>query len=172
MKNHIIRRLGAFLVDYLLIMGYAGILFLTSSLFNTQNMGPVSGQITGLLSLTIPVFLYFYICEQSPAGATIGKRVFKLKVVSPHGRNSIFVRNLIKFLPWEIAHAGVHWVMYYSRQGTETPVWVFALLVVPQVLGVLYIVSLFHSKGSGSVYDSIAGTRVSIIPTPRMPQLP
>lgn len=160
MKNQIISRLGAFLVDYLVILGYAGILFLIVRLFNLEITGPVSGQIIGFFGLTIPVFLYFSLAERSPAGATIGKKVFKLKVISQYSRNRVILRNLLKFLPWEIAHTGVHWIVYYSRQGTDAPAWVFVLLVVPQVIMLFYIASVVYSKGTGSVYDHIAGTRV------------
>ncbi len=160
MKRLILYRLGAILVDYLVILAYAGILFLAASQFNTSGLGPVSGQITGFLGMTVPVFLYFFLTERSNAGATFGKRVFNLKVVSLRGRNRIFIRNLFKFLPWEIAHTGVHWVVFYSRQGTETPAWVFVLLVLPQLIGILYSISILMSKGTRSTYDRLAGTEV------------
>jgi len=92
MKKRTIKRLAAFLVDYLVIAGYAGILFLIATLLKMPELGPVSGQVTGFVTLTIPVFLYFFLAERGAKSATFGKRIFKLEVISRPGWNRIRIR--------------------------------------------------------------------------------
>jgi len=68
--------------------------------------------------------------------------------------------NILKFLPWEIAHIGVHWIVYYSNTGTDIPIWVYALLILPQIVVFGYFISLIIYKGEYSFYDKIANTKV------------
>lgn len=59
-----------------------------------------------------------------------------------------------------MAHAGVHWLMYYSDNAMKTPQWVWMALIVPQVIVIFYLTSIFYYKGESSVYDMMAGTRI------------
>lgn len=148
MKSLIIRRLLAGAIDLSLIIGYAILLFAivrtAMVIFDIQPaiLNPYLGQLTGFATLTIPVLLYSYLTEKSARRATVGKRIVKLEVEKENtdSRGSILLRNVLKFLPWEIAHAGVYWVIYYdSNQLTVTP-WIWSLLIVPQIV-VLFICS-------------------------------
>jgi uncharacterized RDD family membrane protein YckC len=62
-----------------------------------------------LLTISLPIWLYFALCEQSKWQATLGKRLLKLRVVDELNYTRIrfprsLLRTLVKLLPWEIAH--------------------------------------------------------------------
>ncbi|MFY0603543.1 MAG: RDD family protein [Flavobacteriaceae bacterium] len=168
MSSLFLRRVLAFVIDYIVIITYAVLLFLASSLlmnrFNIDlNFGnPFKNQIIGFFTLTLPVFLYFYLSEKGIHKATLGKRVLRLKVVSAKKHTySIFLRNFLKFLPWEIAHIGVYQIVFFENQQQETPHWVWFLLITPQVLVLIYFVSTLISKGKKSIYDRICNTELT-----------
>lgn len=170
MKNSVHRFL-AFVIDYTIILLYGLVLFgltmMSSSTFEvSMEQSPLASQIIGFFTMTIPVFFYFYLTEKGRNKATIGKKMQKL-VVQTDGANrsyNILVRNLIKFIPWEIAHTGVHWMKYYERHDMSNPVWVWVLLILPQVVVIIYIISIIRSKGKSSIYDKIAKTEVEYVP--------
>ena len=172
MNRLLTRRLIAFSIDYLLILFYAGLLFLSSLLIqylSTKQLAepsPLYGQLIGFFSLTLPVFLYFLISEKSRQKGTIGKRISNIQVEMvgnrPATTQQLFIRSFLKFLPWEIAHTGVHWVLFYSRNNEQTPFWVYALLIVPQLAAIFYFITIILTKGNGSFYDKIAGTKISL----------
>lgn len=160
------RRVLAFSIDYIVIIIYAVLLFLVSTLLTNNfdinlNFGsPFKNQILGFFSLTLPIFLYFYLSEKSSYKATLGKRVMKLKVTSSTG--SLFLRNFLKFLPWEIAHIGVYQVVFYDQQQLDTPIWVWSLLIIPQIIVLGYVLSASRLKGISSFYDKISNTRIKL----------
>lgn len=159
-----IKRCLAFLIDYCIIVAYALVLFgsvmIAQSLFQfkIQALSPVSGQLVGFISLTFPVLLYFFLSEKGKHQGTIGKRILKIRVDGDY----LLLRSILKFIPWEIAHAGVLWLFYYENAGIETPIWVWILLLLPQVLVVIYFITILIYKGEKSVYDKIARTQVSV----------
>ena len=162
-----IKRLLAFLIDYLLIILWAGFLMGATLLIHKilkldfSKLSPYTGQAIGFITMTLVVFLYFYLSEKTSYHATIGKRILGISINTIGSkRNSILIRNLIKFLPWELAHTGVHWAIYYSSQNIEPPVWVWIALILPQLLVIIYIISIIISKGKTSIYDKIAGTSI------------
>lgn len=161
----IIRRILAFCIDYILIAVYAGLLLLLAlTAINLLHIeakpGPILGQIIGFVTLTLPVICYGYFLESSHHKATLGKKWLNLKVTS----NSVFLRNVLKFLPWEVAHTGVQWVVYYSTHNIAMPIWVWLFLIVPQIVALGYFISLFVSKGERTVYDSLSESRVEFRP--------
>ena len=86
-------RSGAFALDYLLIAAYlvmivalgALLRLLAPSVAATLFGGPLIGELSGFLALTLPISLYFVLHEASPAGATWGKRRLGLRVVDAAG---------------------------------------------------------------------------------------
>jgi uncharacterized RDD family membrane protein YckC len=163
MSKLIVRRVLAFALDYILIMCYAALLFLVVTSMGLSGLSPVEGQLMGFVTLTLPVFLYFYWMEKSSSSATIGKRIMHISVQPVENkRKHIFIRNLLKFLPWEIAHVGVHWIVYYSNIGQTPPLWIWIVLILPQVLVLGYFVSILYSKGQSSMYDLVANTKIEI----------
>jgi uncharacterized RDD family membrane protein YckC len=169
MSNIILKRVAAFFIDYCVIAMYASGLFIVTMLVikvlhaDLTHVSPWRGQVAGFLTLTLPVFLYFFLYEKGEQKSTPGKRIMQLQVVA-NGTNTasaIFKRNVIKFLPWEIAHTGVHWIVFYNNHDQSPPTWVYVLLIAPQVLVVIYFISIVVT-GNKSIYDRIAGTSVRI----------
>lgn len=124
-------------------------------------MHPVKGQLIGFTTLTLPVVLYCILMECSSRHATIGKRIMKIAVSANAGTGNIVLRNVIKFLPWEFAHAGVLWINYVGK--IETPMWIWALLIIPQILVVIYLGTIIYTKGNRSFYDIISGTQINTV---------
>lgn len=159
----IIKRFLAFMIDWLIIVLYACTLFGIMIVLASQGlvmlgpMYPLKGQLVAFLTLTLPVVLYYVIMECSTRHASIGKRIMKIRVSGSTG--SIVLRNVIKFLPWEFAHAGILWVNYIGH--VETPLWIWALLILPQLAVAAYLVSIILTRGERSVYDIISGAHVS-----------
>ncbi|WP_250434319.1 RDD family protein [Hanstruepera flava] len=158
------KRLLAALIDYLIILVYGSILFsisITLVPFDEfpKKTDPAYGQLIGFFSLTLPVFLYFYIMESSKLKASLGKLALKIQVKSNGG--SVLKRTILKFLPWEIAHLGVHWINYYESQNNSVPLWVWIVLILPQIVGLLYFFSIINSKGSSSLYDQMSRTSIA-----------
>lgn len=159
------KRILAALLDYLVIVVYALVLFcITITLFPLEELSnqnnPISGQLIGFLTLTLPVFLYFVLMESSKHKATLGKLALNIRVNSK--TRSVFKRNLLKFLPWEIAHLGVHWMFYYNSQNINEPSWLWLVLILPQIIALMYFVSIIYTKGKSSVYDNLACTSITI----------
>jgi uncharacterized RDD family membrane protein YckC len=169
MRQLVLKRILASTIDYAIIAGYAAILFLGMNLiFSISNLkfseNPVIGQLIGFMTLTLPVITYSYLTEKSEWRGTIGKRVQKIVVVTNQKETtqSILLRNILKYLPWEIGHTGVHWIVYYSSNSIETPLWVWAVLILPQVILVMYFISIVVSRGEGSIYDRISMTSIKL----------
>ncbi len=161
----ICKRVSAWLIDWSIIVIYAcvllGIAFLLSRIriIDLQVIHPITGQLVGFFSLTLPVVVYCISMEAGSRHGTVGKRILKINVAgTPLTKRAIVLRNIIKFLPWECAHAGVQWVRFLNT--TDTPVWIWVLLILPQVLMLFYFITIVATKGSRSVYDWIAGTYI------------
>ena len=166
MEKLIFRRLIAYCLDYIIIVMYALLLFGLTIILNLKELAltPISRQFLGFISLTLPVFLYFYLSEKGSHRATIGKRMMNISVFyeSDSTKPRILQRNILKFLPWEIAHTGVHWIVFYSKYKNDVPVWVWILLILPQITIVIYLVSIVVSKGESSIYDKIANSKIKV----------
>lgn len=161
----IFKRVLAWLIDWAIIVLYAtilfGVVFTLSSLgiIEPARVHPLKGQLIGFLTLTLPVLVYCISLEAGKHHATIGKRVMKIELTAtPFTRGGIIMRNVVKFVPWECAHAGVLWINYINT--SETPLWIWFLLIVPQVLVIIYFMTIVATKGNRSLYDFVAGTRV------------
>ncbi len=158
----IVKRVIAGIIDYLVILVYAFLLLLaTISLFSVSDfsLSPIEGQLIGFLSLTLPVYLFHCLMEKSVRKATLGKRFMKLRVEGEH----IWLRNALKFLPWELAHTGVHWLIYFENQEIEPTLWAWLFPIGAQLLALIFYVSILLTKGSSSVYDKWAKTKVVLV---------
>lgn len=165
MNKLIRRRILAFGLDYLLIVIYAlFLLIITKVIGFEKELSPIEGQLLGFITLTLPVYFYFFWTEKSNSRATWGKRIMKISVYCDHIPESrgILLRNILKFLPWEIAHFGVHWVVHYSALDKVPPIWVWLALIIPQIIVFGYFLSLFLYKGKSSAYDMLANTGVKL----------
>jgi len=163
MDNLIKKRLFAFGLDYLIFITYALILFIIFFPIGLEIHSTLLLQLLSFTTLTLPVFLYFYLTEKSESRATFGKRKMKIYVKSKYPNNSknILVRNILKFLPWEIAHAGVQWQHHFLINDLNPSVWAWVLLILPQIVVIGYFISIIYYKGESSIYDKLAKTTIS-----------
>ena len=169
----VIKRILAFFIDYLVGVVYALLLYIVSiSFFDSNELNenvsydPVLGQLIGFFSLTLPVFLYSFLTENSNWRSTLGKKLQKL-IVESHTVNrfeAILKRNILKYLPWEIAHTGIHWLFYFDSINAQTPTWVWLLLILPQVTIIFYMAGILVKHGKQSLYDIIAKTKIAYSP--------
>ena len=124
-------------------------------------MDSVNLELYVLLSISLPVWLYFAYFDSKKSKGTFGKRIMKLTVVDQNadaiGTPKSFFRTVLKLAPWEISHLGIIFPtpMYFM----ENPD-----LRITTILGIVlfgaYIVSIIISPKGQSLYDKIVGTRV------------
>lgn len=157
-------RIIAFLWDYVIISGYIilliGVSFLIrpllTPLFTTN---PLTAEVTGFLFITLPVYLYFAVCEGAASHATWGKRKVGVMVTGINGQSiglgSSLFRSALKFFPWELAHFTI-WHMVIPSDYSES--FVNSLLTVVYVLVLIYLISPLWSKNKQTMYDLAAGT--------------
>jgi uncharacterized RDD family membrane protein YckC len=170
-------RTAAFLFDYLLIAAYIIVLIAVSVLLGFGPLrqtlkelfaNPNSSEITAFMLLVLPVILYFALFESSSWQATWGKRKVGLRVTNAHGEQlsvaRSFVRTLIKFLPWELAHACLWRIPGWPFNPQTPPPIISAGLVLVWVIVAAYVISMMLNKKHQTLYDMIAGSYVVLAP--------
>lgn len=161
------RRIYAFLLDYVIIALY-GVFVVGSISFVFRSTitplfshSPLIAELTGFLMITLPVSLYFILCESSKWQGTFGKRKLGIRVVDQFGRRigigRSVLRTTIKFLPWEVAHFGIWRLMLPTELSQIT---VFVILNAVNLAILLYLVIPLTNKNRKNVYDFAAGTQV------------
>ncbi len=160
-----VRRVLAFGVDWCVIAAWGGLLF-GSVMLATQGdpprpADPWTAHGIGLLTMTIPVTLYFAICEASTWRASLGKHTLGLVVTRENGDplsfGSALLRNALKFVPWELGHLVAQQAVYSSDAGLPMSVWGAAIvaLALPAWWGVTLIAT------GQTPYDRWTSTRVA-----------
>jgi hypothetical protein len=158
------RRLRAFVWDYLLILGFIMLLGMLSRLappVQALFQRPVQRQVAAFVVLVLPVVLYFSLAEGSVSGTTWGKHKERLQVVCKNGCRlgmvRSFVRSMLKFLPWQIAHIAI----YQSLPGRSWPATVIWLLYgLAYGLALLYLLMIWRRADHRAPYDRLAGAAV------------
>lgn len=88
---------------------------------------PWSAQAVSFLTMTMPVILYFAVCESSSTRASLGKRVLGLVVSREMGERlplgAAFLRNAAKFAPWEMGHTVAQQAVFSGDSGLPAWVW-------------------------------------------------
>lgn len=164
-------RITAFAFDYIIIAGYLIFAVAVGIVLNTffptvahrLISNPLSGQITGLLMVTLPVSLYFILFESSAWQATWGKQKKSLQVTRTDGSRLTILRassrTLLKFIPWELAHTCI-WQISFTQQPPSQIINVGFILV--WILVGANIVSLWISPTNQTLYDWLTGTYVVV----------
>ena len=163
------RRVAAYFVDYFVfivpLLGFLGLMAWTLRLIDIDLFSNIVWLNHGIviLTLTVPVVLYFALSEASRFQATIGKRLMKLAVVDMAGRRArlkqTLLRALIKFLPWEFFHTILwHWEGWPTNPAPATNFQILAITTV-WIVVVCFVVSLFVGSRR-TPYDWAAGTGV------------
>jgi uncharacterized RDD family membrane protein YckC len=159
-----LKRLAAFALDWCLIAAWGGLLFvlftqLVAGLLPAPG-GPWSAQLVGLLSMTLPVILYFSLCEASAWRGTLGKRALGLEVVDEAGGRlptaSALLRNGVKFAPWEFGHLLAQQAVFSGEQGM--PAWTILPGLVAFGGPLIWVVELFRT--GRTPYDRVSTSRV------------
>jgi uncharacterized RDD family membrane protein YckC len=166
------KRLKAFAFDYLIICGYI-IMLTVATLAVIKIAGlmglslrwpenPLLADLMAFVTLILPVILYFALQESSPKQATWGKRKAGIRVVNTNGetltRTQAFVRSLVKFLPWQIAHT----CLFQGLAATVLPPAVIVGYILVYLLAGIYIASALISKKHRTPYDWVAGSYVIV----------
>jgi uncharacterized RDD family membrane protein YckC len=147
-----------FLIQWVILMPYQESLGIDDEFF--QNSWNMEGYV--LLTISLPVWLYFSISDSSSKKGSFGKRWMKLQVLNIRNSAKLsfgqsFIRTILKLLPWEIAHIGVIFPvpLYYS----EIPElrW---LTVLGLVLFFVYFIGIVLDAQSRTLYDQLLGTQV------------
>jgi len=119
-------------------------------------------EIYTLLTISLPIWLYFGLCEISSWRATLGKRVLRLQTLDQvsHHRMTLgqtIIRTIIKMLPWEIAHL---------TNNLPVPIWYdpnpgfrFGFVLVP-LLAAICLILVLITKNKQSLHYLIANTIV------------
>ncbi len=165
-------RIQAFVMDYLVILIYLALLTALVWMINlvfpdvSQELfeNPLSGQITVIVLLTMPVTLYFALYESSEWQATLGKRRKNLKVVCANGgrlsRTQAVFRTLLKFVPWELAHTCM-WQIRFAPQEPSPMITVITVgFALVWILVGVNIISLLISPTHQTLYDRFSGSYV------------
>lgn len=160
-------RIYAFLLDYLIIVLYS--IFVVGSIsvifrpFITPlfSNSPVTAELTGFFMMTLPVSLYFIICESSNWQGTWGKKKLKIRVVDETGQRIGFIRSAvrtaIKFLPWEVAHFAV---LRFTLPSDFSENALYVILIAVNLTVFIYLISPLMIRKKKTIYDWIAGTQV------------
>lgn len=157
------RRIGAYLLDIALlfvVLAPAG--FLVQRASSGQPTTPPEIWHALLLGFSLPTWLYFTLSDISKAGASLGKRWLRLRVLDQDGRSPRWPRALLrtaaKLLPWETTHVAVFALgdASFELRGPQ-----LALLVTANLLALVWLAFAVRSRGVRSVHDLVAGTRVA-----------
>src|SRR5690625_315718 len=163
------KRIYAFLLDWLVIIVYGIFVLGSISLIFQPYIEPlfsrstITAELTGFLMITLPVSLYFILCECSEWQGTLGKRKMGIRVVDGFGQRigivRSVVRTVVKFLPWEVAHFGI-WQL--TLPSTLSEMTVLILLNAVNLAILFYLIIPLTNKRKKNVYDCIAGTEVIV----------
>ena len=161
-RNLFLRRVFAYLVDIAILfalLGPAG--FLIQHAFGcSPSTGPEIWRVL-ILNFSIPVWIYFWLSDASVRGATLGKRIFRIRVSREPGRalgpGRAFVRTAIKLLPWELVHLSAFALSedldaFSVAQGLG--------LATANLLMLVYLWVAFATFGRRSVHDLPVDTKI------------
>lgn len=162
-------RLRSWFGDWLVIGAWLLVLTLVAWLAGLWSGGPAPsrptagelllGDVAVALATVVPFLLYLALSESSPHRATVGKRWAHLVVTGAGGgtasRSAVWTRNLVKVLPWQLAHLAV------SRMVLDVQLTAAVVLDVASLV-LLALVAVPALTGGQGLHDRVAGTRVSV----------
>jgi RDD family len=160
-----VRRLLAFAVDWFVVVLWGGVVFGAVMIATGGNPrrpeNPWGAQSIGFLTMTLPVILYFALCESSAMRASLGKRVLGLVVSRETGGRlsfgSALLRNAVKFTPWEFGHTVAQQAALSGEGGF--PAWVWGPAIIAFVGPVWWLVAMLAT--GQTPYDRWACARVT-----------
>jgi uncharacterized RDD family membrane protein YckC len=161
------RRLGAWVIDWLIVSGYAAALVPLGLLLARQH-----GQLTawgwnGVAFVILIVPVTGWLAGWERGGATPGKRALGLRVRRPDGTpgatgvgwRRALARNALKVaLPWELGHTAT-FLLAQRDAGSATVALGITSAVLAYGIAIGYVVSLFIHSGR-TPYDRATATSV------------
>jgi uncharacterized RDD family membrane protein YckC len=157
-----LQRLLAWLVDWLLILGWLVVVTLVGVplYLSGARLSPVALNVVAALAGVVPVTVALALFEAGRRQATPGKRWRRLRVIrsSQGGRISVgqgLIRNIAKVgVPWTLGH-----VVAIALVSGATGTWVWVLTAITYALVIGYLVTLFM-PGHRTAYDRLVGAAV------------
>jgi uncharacterized RDD family membrane protein YckC len=152
-------RIKALFIDYLSIILYLVALFAVTMGFyllffhGIPEFTEKQSQWIALLTTVLPVTVYFTIRESGEPFASFGKRKVGLKVV--YLKNPIIsstIRNIMKFLPWQLAHMAVIRGIYNGFESHYVTIFYALSILLP----IAYIVMVMIRKDHRHIPDLLA----------------
>ena len=147
--------------DYLVVLLYLALLFgvtiVVYHLFfeGIPKMNETQSQLIALLTSVIPIIVIFAYLDCARDGS-IGKRKADLKVVYKHKSfQASVIRNVIKFLPWQLGHMSTIHGIY-----TDFDVWAIVLFFTSIGFAVLLLLMGLVRKDKRHLGDLLAHTQV------------
>mgnify|MGYP001139572852 CR=1 len=155
----ILKRSSAYLLDIALLFAIlAPAATLVEWALGIFPKTPTQIYLATMISFSLPTWLYFLTSDCSRSGATLGKRVFHMKVTRSSGARVGLWRSLartaIKLLPWELAH-----IFGFALAGIISTSLQTAGLIAANVLVVVYGAVLIATRGKQSMHDLLAKTQ-------------
>lgn len=157
------KRMIEFLFDYLFILAYLLILFLGSMLiyiifFNgIPEFTEIQSQCLVFLTSVLPIILLFTYLDYKKNGS-FGKAKAGLELVYQKKTvQASLIRNVIKFLPWQLGHMGTIRGFYSNFDGSSIILSISATLLAASLLAM----TLFR-KDKRQLGDLLACTQVQL----------
>jgi uncharacterized RDD family membrane protein YckC len=160
----LIRRAAAYFTDILLLFAVlAPVGYLARMAAGWPGAAPTGFEVwvASAVNFSVPAWAYFALSDRSPRGATIGKRLLRVRV-SRHGIGQVgglraLARTAVKLLPWETAHVSA-FALSAGADGLA-PAQVVGLTAA-NGLAVAYFVAVCLTRGRRSVHDYVVATEV------------
>ena len=162
---YIRKRFSALLIDWLIMSLYIVLLFSITMLFyyiffgKVPEITQIGTQFIAALTTVIPICIFSIVYEIKSKYGSIGKRLMGLIVV--RSSKTIYhpiVRNIIKFLPWQLAHIAVIYGIY---QGFSSTVFII-FYVLSLGLVILFISQVIFTKEHRHLGDILSKSKVTI----------
>ena len=165
----ILRRIGAYFVDVTLLMvlmqGAQWGLFVATGGFPFNQIAAANNGwlIYGwvLLTVSLPIWLYFVLQERTARRATLGKRLLGVQVTAVSGQaattTQLLARTILKLLLCEMFHLAM--MLPTPLFAEPNPAFRPGILI-GWVLFLLFVAMMFRMPRQQSIHDLIAGTVV------------
>ena len=162
MKSLLLRRILAYMLDCAALFVVLGLLGWVVQ--QAIGIAPETAQGTYaalVLNFSVPVWIYFTLCDHSKSGMTLGKRILKIQSRSQKGGRIGAMRALgrtaLKMLPWELTHASAFLLVPELGQfGVAS--WIG--LGLAYTLMFIYLIVAWRTDGRRSVHDLASDTFV------------
>ena len=168
--SYITRRGLAYMIDCLLAFGFYAItqraifLPLRRFLFGSDDWfaSGIKSELYTILTISLPIWLYFTLTELSGWQASLGKMCLGLQTIDANTKGHIFfrqsfLRTVIKMLPWEVAHLTIN--LPVPMRYVPEPGFRLGFVLSPLLL-TLYVALVVLSTNHQSLHDLIAKTLV------------